>query len=156
MTFLLVSTYFTDMTSSSNFNGPSITASQAVAEFLTAYHELNADFIDELMESPTPLEFMRSVASNRPFVVRKGISHWAALHKWDANYLKRKMGNTPVEVAMTPFGNADSVVRSPSDGRSYLAMPYTTHEAFNDFLDHVVAREMHQQPGNVRYAQTRR
>lgn len=144
------------MSPDSYFNGPSVTASQAIAELLTSYHELNADFVDELVESPTPLEFMRSVASNRPFVVRKGISHWAALQKWNADYLKQKMGNTPVEVAMTPFGNADSVVQSPSDGHSYLAMPYTTREVFNDFLDDVVAREMHQQPGNVRYAQTRR
>ena len=144
------------MSSHSDLNGPSISASQAIAELLTSYHELNADFVEERVESPTPLEFMRSVASNRPFVVRKGISHWAALHKWNADYLKQRMGDKPIEVAITPFGNADSVVQSPSDGDSYLAMPYTTHEAFDEFLDHVVAREMHQQPGNVRYAQTRR
>lgn len=144
------------MSSHSDLNGPSISASQAIAELLTSYHELNADFVDERSEAPTPLEFMRSVASNRPFVVRKGISHWAASQKWNADYLKQKMGNQPVEVAMTPFGNADSIVQSPSDGCSYLAMPYTTHEAFDEFLDHVLVREMHQQPGNVRYAQTRR
>lgn len=44
---------------------------------------------------------------------------------------------------------------NPADGLSYLAMPQRFQEPFDDFLDHVVAQERHQEEGNVRYAQTR-
>lgn len=80
--------------------------SQAIAELLKSYHELNADFVDELKALPTPLEFMRYVAANRPFLVRKGISDWPAMSKWTTNHLKREVGSTSVEVAVTPLGSA--------------------------------------------------
>ena len=35
------------------------TPSHAIEELLTSYHELNHDFVDELTDLPTPLEFMR-------------------------------------------------------------------------------------------------
>ena len=66
-------------------------ASQSIEELLTSYHELNPDFVDELTNAPSPLEFMRYVATNRPFIVRGGVSHWPACSKWDVNYLKRTM-----------------------------------------------------------------
>ena len=37
----------------------------------------------------------------------------------------------------------------------FFAMPQKTYQPFNDFLDHVVAEEMRQDVGNVKYAQTR-
>ena len=86
------------------------TSIQAVVELLNSYHELNVDFVDELVDPPSPLQFMRYVAANRPFIVRKGISHWPALSKWNSKYLKKMMGSTSVEVAVTPLGSASHLV----------------------------------------------
>ena len=83
---------------------------QAIVELLSSYHELNVDFVDELVDVPSPLQFMRYVAANRPFIVRKGISHWPALSKWNSKYLKETMGSTSVEVAVTPLGSASPLV----------------------------------------------
>ena len=80
------------------------TSRQAIAGLLSSYHELNVDFVDELVGPPSPLQFMRYVAANRPFIVRKGISHWPALSKWNSKYLREMMGSTSVEVAVTPLG----------------------------------------------------
>jgi jumonji domain-containing protein 7 len=41
---------------------------------LESYNELNSSYITELDEIPSPLEFMRFVSLNRPFVVRGGAS----------------------------------------------------------------------------------
>ena len=76
----------------------------ALEALLISYHELNPASIDELTEAPSPLEFMRYVAKNTPFVVRGGSSQWPAL-SWDLEYLEKAMGITPVEVACTPFGS---------------------------------------------------
>ena len=80
------------------------TSRQAIVGLLSSYHELNVDFVDELVDPPSPLQFMRYVAANRPFIVRKGISHWPALSKWNSKYLREMMGSTSVEVAVTPLG----------------------------------------------------
>ena len=76
----------------------------AIAAAIESYHELNAAVVDELREEPSPLEFMRYVAKNRPFVVRRAAAEWDAVQKWDANYLRQVMGNSPVNVAVTPLG----------------------------------------------------
>ena len=76
----------------------------AIAAAIESYHELNAAVVDELKEDPSPLEFMRYVARNRPFVVRRAAAEWDAVKKWDAVYLRQVMGNSPVNVAVTPLG----------------------------------------------------
>lgn len=102
----------------------------ATQDLLETYNDLNPASVDELYEEPSPLEFMRYVAKNRPFVVRRSgrrfgrvsgaavdggpevgqaraggdISDWPALKLWNASYLKEKMGSQEVEVAVTPFG----------------------------------------------------
>ena len=76
----------------------------AIASAITTYHELNPSTIDELDNEPSPLEFMRYVARNRPFVVRRAVLHWAAGKKWNAHYLCEVMGNEGVNVAITPHG----------------------------------------------------
>lgn len=78
--------------------------SDTISELITSYHELNGASIDELTEEPSPLEFMRAVASNRPFVVRGGAANWKAIQKWNASYLGAKMGDQEVMVAVTPKG----------------------------------------------------
>lgn len=96
---------------------------------ITGYHELNSSFVDELTEEPTPLEFMRYVHLNRPFVVRKGAKDWTAVQQWDVAYLKSKLDDTPVNVACTPFGNADAVVQL-EDGSLVFVKPYEITQPF--------------------------
>ncbi|KAF2216452.1 hypothetical protein CERZMDRAFT_33153 [Cercospora zeae-maydis SCOH1-5] len=129
----------------------------AVLNLVEAYHELNVCSIDELTSEPSPLQFMRHVAKNRPFVVRKAARSWRAVRQWDASYLREVMGNAAVKVATTPKGNADGLVED-RHGNLILVEPYEKEEAFGDFLSYVQA-EMHlaeqERSGrNVKYAQT--
>ncbi|KAK5167737.1 uncharacterized protein LTR77_007436 [Saxophila tyrrhenica] len=130
----------------------------AIAAAIENYHELNAAVVDELVEEPSPLEFMQFVSRNRPFVVRKAASDWDALKHWDAQYLRRVMGSEPVQVAVTPRGNADAVVED-ENGQPLFVQPHETPEPFNEFLDYVHQDTQcppEQQNGrNVKYAQTR-
>ncbi|KAE8866847.1 hypothetical protein PTNB73_04941 [Pyrenophora teres f. teres] len=66
-----------------------------------------------------PLEFLRHISRNTPFVLRSGASDFTACKKWSAAYLTAIMQDSPVNVAMTPRGNADSVISlSSSDANS--------------------------------------
>jgi jumonji domain-containing protein 7 len=73
-------------------------------DLMNTYHEVNSSTIDELDEEPSPLEFMRYVAKNRPFVIRKGAAGWYACRKWNADFLRENVGDAMVQVAVTPFG----------------------------------------------------
>lgn len=77
---------------------------EATANMLTTYHELNGD-IHVLGQEPSPLDFMRYVARNRPLVVRQGCLKWRAVQKWNVDYLQDIMKDTPVKVAVTPYGS---------------------------------------------------
>lgn len=77
---------------------------QLSRELLDNYNELNMNSVDELWEEPSPLEFMRYVARNRPFVIKQGARHWTACKRWSANYLVESIGNSTVNVAITPKG----------------------------------------------------
>ena len=76
----------------------------AIQELIKSYYELNGSSVDELTEQPSPLEFMRYVASNRPFVIRGSLHQWGALQKWNMEYLKSSMADKSVKVAITPTG----------------------------------------------------
>jgi jumonji domain-containing protein 7 len=76
----------------------------ALTSFLETYHSLNLSTITTLTSTPSPLEFMRYVAQNTPFVIRGGASDWSAVQKWNVGYLKGIMGEGKVQVAITPFG----------------------------------------------------
>ena len=75
-----------------------------IAELITSYFELNSIVIDELDEEPSPLEFMRYVARNTPFVVRGAASSWKATKTWSTSFLQDFLGQVPVNVAVTPKG----------------------------------------------------
>ena len=75
-----------------------------IAELITSYFELNSVAIDELDEEPSPLEFMRYVARNTPFVVRGAASSWKSTKTWSTSFLKEFLGQVPVNVAVTPQG----------------------------------------------------
>ncbi|KAJ4306364.1 hypothetical protein N0V88_001164 [Collariella sp. IMI 366227] len=76
----------------------------SIAELITNYNELNSSIIEELDEEPSPLEFMRYVARNTPFVVRGAAADWKSNRTWTVDYLKEFLGDEPVNVAVTPFG----------------------------------------------------
>ena len=76
----------------------------AIVNLLRNYHSLNANVVDELLDEPSALEFMRYVSRNRPFVIRHGAQSWPAYKKWDASYLRTAMGEAPVKVVITPNG----------------------------------------------------
>jgi peptidyl-lysine (3S)-dioxygenase / protease len=86
------------------------TMSAALENLIVSYHELNSSVVDELTSEPSPLEFMRYVARNRPFVVRGGVRHWPATRRWNAEYLRNVMGSSKVNVAITPTGFVTTTV----------------------------------------------
>lgn len=87
----------------------SIMLEQATEEMLITYHELNGG-IDMLHECPSPLEFMRYVAKNRPFMVRAGCSAWPAVRRWDVSRFRTTLTDTPIKVAITPYGLVPSMI----------------------------------------------
>ena len=88
---------------------PPIMSEQATEEMLVTYHELNGG-IDILHECPSPLEFMRYVAKNRPFMVRAGCSAWPAMRRWDVSRFRTTLTDTPIKVAITPYGLVPSMI----------------------------------------------
>ncbi|KAF4507602.1 hypothetical protein G6O67_004082 [Ophiocordyceps sinensis] len=129
----------------------------ALEELITTFNELNGLTVQELNEEPTPLEFMRFVARNSPFVVRGGASSWKAVHKWDAAYLRAAMRDHSVNVAVTPEGNADSPTFSPLHNKSVLAKPHEEWQPFGQFLSYVIQQETDPtfpSESEKRYAQT--
>jgi jumonji domain-containing protein 7 len=97
---------------------------------------------------------MRYVARNRPFVIRDGAFNFPARRKWNVSYLKDVMQDQYVNVAITPHGNADSVVSLPSGG-SLFVKPYETMETFGNVIERVQRQEQEGgYEGPTRYAQT--
>ena len=86
------------------------TTDDAIIELLNTYHELNGSYVDELQEPPSPLLFMQYMAKNRPFVLRGGANSWPAVSLWSPEYLRSKMRNNSVKVAITPFGSESLVL----------------------------------------------
>ncbi len=76
----------------------------ALAHLIATYGELNGSVIEELDCEPSPLEFMRYVARNTPFVVRGGASSWKAFQRWDKDYLVSALAGQSINVAVTPHG----------------------------------------------------
>lgn len=78
----------------------------ALEELISTFNELNSSVVEELDSEPSPLEFMRFVARNTPFVVRRGASSWKAGQKWSSSYLRSALQGQTVNVAVTPRGYA--------------------------------------------------
>ncbi|KAH0538393.1 hypothetical protein FGG08_004993 [Glutinoglossum americanum] len=127
----------------------------AISGLIESYSEFNSQSVDELEEEPSPLEFMRYVALNRPFVVRGGCSHWLATKRWSAGYLEDRMSSARINVAITPHGNADAIVTG-SSGIEYFVKPLEVQEPFSTFLKDIRQQENTcGDSGLVKYAQTR-
>ncbi|KAI0866250.1 phospholipase A2 [Xylaria cubensis] len=135
----------------------------SIVELLTTYTELNSSHIEELDEEPSPLEFMRYVARNTPFVVRHGARDWVATRTWDAAYLRSRLAGNKVNVAVTPLGNADAPTPD-GERHTVFAKPHEEDQEFDEFLDYVIQQEKsnpfdsdqhaRKKGDEVRYAQT--
>jgi len=86
--------------------------------------------VDVVTSPPSPLEMARQwVAGNRPLLIRGLASHWPAVRQCGPNYLREKLGDTEVTVAVTPNGYADA----PCEGR--FVTPLERALPFGAFLD---------------------
>lgn len=98
---------------------------------------------------------MRYVARNRPFVVRKGASTWSAHTKWNAGYLASTLRDTPVNVAITPSGNADSVLPLSSPEHAVFVKPLERVEPFTVAMGKVQSQAQDENwNGPTHYLQT--
>ncbi|KAE8131639.1 cupin-like domain-containing protein [Aspergillus pseudotamarii] len=133
------------------------TADAAITELLSTFNELNSHVVEELDEEPSPLEFMRFVARNTPFVIRGGALSWKACQEWNSAYLLKALKDQTVNVAVTPYGNADAPTRHPDYESPVFAKPHYEDQPFDTFLEYVVRHETDPnfpQDAEVRYAQT--
>ncbi|KAH6649145.1 putative phospholipase [Truncatella angustata] len=127
-----------------------------VEELITGYNELNSSRIEELQEEPSPLEFMRFVAKNTPFVVRGAAKDWRATKTWSAQYLREALRGHQVNVAVTPYGNADAPTLD-AQGNLIFAKPHEEDQTFEEFIDYLTEQEDDPSCSDtleVRYAQT--
>ncbi|KAF2710098.1 Clavaminate synthase-like protein [Pleomassaria siparia CBS 279.74] len=86
---------------------------------------------------------MRHISLNRPFVVRSYASSWPASQLWSASYLSSALGTQPVNVALTPHGNADSVIDVGGKGEGKLfVQPYERSEPFTSAMQYIQAQEL--------------
>lgn len=126
-----------------------------IKDNILLYQELNGFVITELKEEPSPLEFLRYVKNNRPFVVRNCIMNWPAVKLWKTKYLKEVMKDKLVNIAITPKGNADSVVEHGKSGLKYFTKPLERLESFEAFLNDIQKQEFGSgKTSIVKYAQT--
>ena len=98
---------------------------------LESYNSLNSSTITTLTSLPSPLEFLRFVAQNRPFVIRGGASDWKAVREWNVASLKEILEGVSVNVAVTPVGYESifflialsTCMTSVTDQKSYRVYP---------------------------------
>ncbi|XP_076308025.1 bifunctional peptidase and (3S)-lysyl hydroxylase Jmjd7-like isoform X2 [Tachypleus tridentatus] len=81
---------------------------------------------------------------NVPVLFRQAVRHWPALKKWTNQYLRDKIGQKEVTVAVTPTGYGDAVC----DG--YFVMPEERKMTMNSFINIL---EGHGQDNYVYYIQ---
>jgi jumonji domain-containing protein 7 len=77
-----------------------------------------------------------------------------AMERWNVKYLSEKLAGQKVTVAITPAGNADSVVPLPGGG-SIFCKPYEAMEPFNSAVVMIRDQETgHGSQGATRYIQS--
>lgn len=96
--------------------------------------------VAELHGNISPLTFYRNyVSRNIPVVLRDGIKHWKAIEKWNVDYLKNKIGNKEITVAVTPNGYADAIAKektlSGTSEKEFFVTPEERCMTMNDFIE---------------------
>lgn len=79
---------------------------RALRSHVKTYQDYNSSTCTELFSTPSPLEFHRFVAANRPVVLR-GQGHRdqiEALEIWTDGCLVRKMEEKEVNISVDPTG----------------------------------------------------
>ncbi|KAF5702932.1 putative phospholipase [Fusarium globosum] len=134
-----------------------LSTDEAIENLISTFNELNSNSIDELHNEPSPLEFMRYVARNTPFVIRGGASSWRACQDWNSAYLLSVMKGQNVNVAVTPYGNADMPTVLPGKESMVFAKPHYEDQPFEELLEYVARQGADPDfppDAEVRYAQT--
>ncbi|GAA6004965.1 hypothetical protein JCM10207_008465 [Rhodosporidiobolus poonsookiae] len=98
-------------------------AERALRALVSDSQSLNSSVCVELDAPPSPLEFSRFIAANRPLVVRGCGKDVDALEKWTDDYLVEAMQEKEVQIAVSPEGNADSVVNGVFVEPANIPMP---------------------------------
>ncbi|GAA5854601.1 hypothetical protein JCM8547_004904 [Rhodosporidiobolus lusitaniae] len=112
---------------------------RALRKLVRDYQSLNASCLDELDTPPSPLEFSKFVAANRPFVVRGGGRGIPALEKWTDEYLVEKLAEKEVQVSVSR-GDADSVV-TDDNGEEVFVEPASVPMTLKAFFKHLEEEE---------------
>ena len=95
--------------------------------------------ISTINYTPTALEFHRDyVSNNRPLLIKNGCKHFIANYLWNNEYLKNKMKNKMITIAITPNGKADSVYNN-----KYFIEPIYKKIKFNDFMNYLENYDEH-------------
>ncbi|KAF1808276.1 Clavaminate synthase-like protein [Eremomyces bilateralis CBS 781.70] len=127
---------------------------EAVREAIVEYQELNDSNVQVVGEEPSPLEFMRLVALNRPCLIKKGARNWTAVRKWNSKYLSNVMRDEEVEVAVSPLGNADAPVKT-ENGDYWFVKPLDKTINFVAAVEHIKMEEASAEQGpHVQYCQS--
>ena len=94
--------------------------------------------------APNALQFYREfVAANNPVIIRNSINHWSCFRKWTNEYLRSKVGEKSVTVAVTPNGYADA----PLQDR--FVLPEERTLKFKEFLDIMKSNEGKTEPDEL-------
>jgi len=106
---------------------------------LKSYAELNPPKIVELFEEPSPLEFLRYVAINRPVVIRGSAKSFDAYENWEFQYLHDRMHGQSVNVSSTSNGKADSP--TVVEDELWFVKPNETSVQFEKVLREIIDQE---------------
>lgn len=119
-----------------------MSSSQADEEFLQSLSENTKSFWVgspgrpiEILENPTPFEFMRAVSKYTPVILRGVMDKWLILSDGDPLETLRRHSSAEIEVNFTRNGNADSVEFSAEHGRDVFVYPAAVTLPFTSFLD---------------------
>ncbi|KND93540.1 hypothetical protein TOPH_01709 [Tolypocladium ophioglossoides CBS 100239] len=138
-------------------------------ELISTFSELNSSAVEELDSEPSPLELMRFVARNTPFVIHGGASSWKARQKWNSSYLdllckarqstlpSLHMGMHSLFLWIWLFKRRPTYSFPEHNDTIFLAKPHEESQPFDEFLTYVIRQETDPEfPSGleVRYAQS--
>jgi len=116
---------------------------------------MNGSSYQTLQSPPTAAEFAQIVHISRPVVI-KGFQ-FPALKRWTDDYLRDKLQDQPISVAITPNGRADAIATGPG-GRLFFVEPLTEKVTMARLLetlkteqesDNTCASYLQSQNGNI-------
>lgn len=97
------------------------------------YFDFHPHEVSVIEGAPTAHDFLRCwVSQNIPVIFKNAVSHWPAISKWNNEYLRSKLQDKNISVAITPNGYADAVV----DGK--FLMPEERSITFSDFIQTLI------------------